>query len=262
MHRLQRFFDILWKSVSDRQYYHDILRASFGFSAKYLLILLFILSLATIMRNAVWFIPKFPSVQTGLENIKSTIKTLYPEELVVTISDGVLSTNADEPNRIDIPVSWREALGEDDYKYLFVIDTKASAQDFDSYNTIFLVTDKSVIYPDQRGYKVSSLTDLSGDTVIDQKKYEAAVSEITPLLNALQSLVAVFLVAYAIFGPFVGSIIAFTGKLIYLLLFTLAVLLIAKILNLPYGYKDLYRLSMHGLTTPILVTYVFSVLGL
>ena len=262
MQKVKHFFDILWRSLTDREYYAEILRSSFSFSAKYLLLLLFILSFVSILRMVLQFLPNFSKVEQGIQDLKTTMGTLYPEGLVLTISKGQLSTNVKEPFFLDLPIRWMAEI-EEMGKHFVAIDTRGSPEDFPKYESAFLVTKSTVVFKRQNdGYQMQPLSDLKQDMTIDKKSYDALVSKLTPYLNTIQPLIGVFLVLAVFFGPILFMFFGFIGKLTYLLFATLILFLVAKITNVQHTYKELYRLSMHGITLPILVNYVLSVFGL
>lgn len=271
MSKLKTFFRTLRKSLTSFPYYKEILKAKFSFSFKYLYFLLYLINLVLGIWFAVAIVFLMPLVPNFLAQVKDVAYKSYPSELVVTIDNGKVKTNVKEPYFIDFPKEFRNVGGLENFR-LVTIDTKAQVGDYPKYNTVVLVTGDSVVYPDSSSgsratgtYKVVPLSQAGSagqKMVIDKAGYDKVVTSLLPYLNYVKPLmwVGVFLSIFLL--PFLGASMAMIGKLVYLLITSLIVLLVIKIMKKTYSYSQIYRISMHGLTLPILISFVLGLFGI
>jgi len=255
INKLRRFFFIAWRSATDFSYYKDIYQAPFSFSLKYLFALLFFINLVggiIFAQAIVNYLPKIPST---IEKIKTAAKELYPNDLVVTINNGKLRTNVDEPFFIDFPSSLKNT--DKDFIHLITIDTKASVEDIKKYQTVILVTKNALVFPDRSsGYKVQFLTDIKGYYMIDKYAYNTIISKLLPYLNYLPSLAYIFIVLAILVFPFFGAFFSLIGKVLYLLAMGFILWIIAKLMKVEINFSKVFQLSLHGLTIPIVLSTV------
>jgi len=260
MNKFKTFFRTLYRSVVDFNYYADILKAPFSFSLKYLFLLLFLVQFLNgiiMAKNIATVIPKLPKF---IEEVKTTAQGFFPKDLVVTFNNGKVRTNVDEPYFIDLP---KNLFGKEELKGHFItIDTKAAVEDIKKYDTAVLLTKNAFVFPDKnQGYRVQFLNDMKGYFMIDQTVYKKILGQGLPYLNYLPLLVYLSIAAALIVWPFFSSAFALLGKLIYLLIFSLILLVTAKIMSKNLGYKKVYQLAMHASTLPVIISFVSGLTG-
>lgn len=260
MSKLKTFAITFRKSLTNPGYYADILSAPFSFSFKYLFALLFFIALIRGIVFSIALIPSVPKIPGYIEESKQIIRNLYPPGLTVTIKDGSLRSNVDEPYYIPFPARFNIKDMN-----LVAIDTKASVDSFKKYNSAFLVTKNAIAYPDSdtRGsYKVYPFTDLKGFIIINRGAYDRVVNVIIPYFKYYPLAVTAVFVFLLLFVPIFGSLFSLTGALLYLLVLTLIVNLISKFMKLSLSYSQTYRLGMHGLTFPLIFSLLKSLIGI
>jgi len=260
MNKLTTFINTLKKSLSSPGYYVDILSARFSFSLKYLFALLFFISLIQGIVFSIAFIPTVPKIPGYIEESKQIIKNLYPPGLTVTVNNGSLRTNVDEPYYIPFP----SRFNIKDMS-LVAIDTKASVDSFKKYNAAFLVTKNALAYPDsdtKGSYKVYPFSDIKGFFIINREAYERVINAVIPYFKYYPLATAAIFIFFLMIVPVFGSLFALSGTLFYLLVLTLVTHVIAKFMKLGLSYSQVFRLSIHGLTFSLLFNMLKSLMGI
>lgn len=260
MNKLIAFANTLKKSLTNPGYYADILSAPFSFSLKYLFVLLFLIALIRGIVFSIAFIPTVPKIPGYIEESKQVIKNLYPPGLTVTIKDGSLRTNVDEPYYIPFP----SRFNIKDMS-LVAIDTKASVDSFKKYNTAFLVTKNALAYPDsdtKGSYKVYPFSDIKGFLIINRGAYDRVISVIIPYFKYYPFAVVAIFVFLLLVVPIFGSVFSLSGVLLYLLVLTLVTHLISKFMKLTLSYSQTFRLGIHGLTFSLVFNLFKSSMGI
>ncbi|MBI3396866.1 DUF1189 family protein [Candidatus Woesebacteria bacterium] len=268
MSKLKTFYRTLIKSLTDFPYYEEIGKAKFLFSFKYLYFLLFLTSLTSGIVFAVRVAILIPKVPNFITQVKDVAYRSYPSELIVTIDNGKVKTNVKEPYFIDFPEEFGR-VGDFKTLHLVTIDTKASVGDYLKYGSVVLVTEDSLVYPDSNNgsrsastYKVIPLSQgKTGEqkVVIDKAGYDKVVTNLLPYLDYLRPLMWTGILLSLLVLPIVGASLSIAGKMIYLLISSLILLLIVKIMKKAYSYSQIYRMSIHGLTLPILISFVLGI---
>jgi len=229
---LKSFFQTVLSSIYDPEFYASIPERKkssvFGFFAFIMFVAAVILSIPFLSSMARLLLQ--PSAEKN--ELIAEIQGLYPEELVLTVSGGTLSTNTDQPIIIPLPERWRHGMDngkeQEAPKNLLVIDTKHAIkiEDFKTYDTLAIMDDRSFGYDERANGKIE-IHDLSrayaSDVVIDQSKYAESVvaSEkifrifcfiMMPVFPIVVMIGLMLLnAAYMLFGAFVVSVAARTS---------------------------------------------------
>lgn len=263
------FFKRIWKSLTDPRWYQQVLKQRFSTALGYLFWFLVLVSLAWTIPGTVLMVTFGPEVRQLVENVKQDAPTMYPKGLVITVKDGVLRTNVREPYRIELPARWKTFVRDKDVKprgkkwptHFITIDTKAKAEDYSKYDTLILVTQRSLVVPDKEshGTRVISL-EKGKDLVITKQKYDTVLREVLPYANTIVTLYNVIWICLLVLGPFLigGALLA--GKLLWLLLLSLLTLLLSMLMRRRLRYWELYKLGMYAVTGPTLLGVLFSYL--
>lgn len=272
MRKLRVFFTSFKRSLTDISYYRDVVGAKFTFSLKYLYFLMFLLALIkgiSIVPGMIAVIAKMPEIKTTV--VKVTDK-LYPDELVVTIEDGKLSTNVEEPYYIKFPQEIDtnidgESFDSSEFAGLVVIDTAGDVGDYESYDSLILVTENAIVYPDDDtsdvgGYRVLPLRNIQSDMVIDRVFYDELVGKIMPYFDYAPAVFTGIILLSVLVLPFLLASFYTSGRLLYLLIPSLLLLLFAKLTKRELRYADVYQVSMHTLTAPVILAFVIELFGI
>jgi hypothetical protein len=267
--KLQAWAKRVWTIASSPAEYRTLRTPFLGKAIKYLYVLLLAISFLFALKTAIALAAARPALSQFMENVKQEIPLLYPEELVLTLSGGKLSTNVEEPYSIALPASWRPDTPEvaDMPKNLLTIDTNAHIEDFESEDSFALATETALVMVDRdEGYRVMKFDRFSkeeGKTiVIDRALYLQMVEKGFTILSFLPLLLVIFGFLLLLLFPFLMAGSLLLWMLFYLLLATLFSWILAKIMKSPLGYKELYRLGVFALTLPILISIPMKLLGI
>lgn len=264
MKKLKIFARIFWKSLTEPDYYKDILTAKFSFSLKYLYLLLIFSSLLLGIKTAVEVALSIPRIPGFIENAKSVLAEIYPDELVLTIKDKKILTNVEEPYFIAIP---REmGILKKEAKYLVAIDTSADIADFEKYQSLFLLSKEFVAMKDNStGYKVQPLAEILKDVpdgaTIKNSDFDALTARLNPYLYYLYPAAYAGIVLLLTIWPLFIAGLGLLGRSIMLVLYSLLLFIFAKILRRGLTYKNIYQMSMHGLTISIVISTFLTLLN-
>ncbi len=261
MNKLKTFYNSFIKSITSPTYYRDIVKAPISFSLKYVFFLSYVFMFIFIAVSAIYmatFLPKLPEFVT---TAKSRLETFYPLNLVITIKDGIVTTNTDEPVFLNIP----EAVDED-IKHVVTIDTKAQVEDYYDYDTFFLVTDDSVVYPesDDKTYSVTSIKELQEEvdiTQIDRNVYEEFLGVAYPALDSIPKLAPFILIGVVLIVPFIASVFEFIRNIIIVALLSVMTFVFALLLKINLPYLKIFQMGLHAVTIPLILMLILFFTG-
>lgn len=240
---------------------------------RYLFWLLFCISLVTSLWIGVMLAMLTPYIGSFVESANTDLRGMYPQNLVITIKDGVLSTNGREPVIVDIPANWKQKMEKElednpmkDKEHLITIDTRADISNYQRYKTLVLVTRTGLVVPDDKSDGIRTIPfDKEMNQVITRDLYVKTLDNILPFMRLLPGLAIVGVFLLVLILPFVFAGFSWLWYLAYLAFFTLIAWLLATIMGRKHTYGEVYRLGAYGLTLPLLynmVTFFVPVLRL
>lgn len=266
--KLQDWAKNVWITASSPARYKELRSRPLSQGIKYLYVLLLALSFLFTLKIVVALLVARPAIGHFMEEVKREVPALYPEELVLTLSGGKLSTNVEEPYTIELPMSWRKSFEDPDAPaHLVTIDTQAHIEDFERYDSFVLATKTALVLPDREkgGYRVITferLNEEQGPLVIDQATYLAVTGRMFSYFVYLPLLLGILALLLLLLFPFAMAGSLLLWFLFYLLSTTLFSWILARIMKVPLRYKELYRIGCFALTLPILVSIPLSILGI
>lgn len=262
MTKLKTWVYVFKRSLTDPSYYKELEKTKFSFSLKYLYLLLVFIFFVHSVRFAIEVFNVLPTLPAKISNFQNGMRKDYPEGLEIKIDKGELSTNAKEPLYINFTNTAKALDLKPDGTNFVTIDTSAQVEDYFTYKTLVLVTKKYIVAPDKENsyklYPLSSGEENEGPISINKTLYLGLLDKADPYLSAIPNAIKLMAILGVTIFPFVAGGFSLWGKLIYLLVMTLFVLLMAKLMKKKYKYSTLFRLGMHGLTQPILVTFILG----
>lgn len=267
MQWLRTFTEDLRNSLCDRSFYRSLLKRTFGRGVKYLYTLLVLIAFVWIVTACIGLFKLARYTPELVANVTTYARTAYPPELVVTIREGELSTNVEEPFFIDAPVTIPDENADEEMeiKHWIAIDTSASVEDYFRYESLVLVGKTWIVVPDKNNDTLGTIRVLPLESIeeftLNRAVYDSWLAKIIPFLGILQPLAYGGIVILLLAGPFVLGGFMLLGKLISLLLLSLLGLLIAAILKTGLGYKQVYTLSLYAITWPILYSVIADILS-
>lgn len=279
MQTIKNFFRrILLTSISPASY-GELLEKSFWKGFWYLYFLLTLFSFIPVFTHLGYLGTAHDGAVAITESIKQNVKTLYPQELVVTVTHGEVSTNVTEPYYIELPKQLKDFIDDElskdedkkgksggmNIRHLVAIDTAGKAEDFLRYESVVLLTKHSVVYPDKDSnkngaFKISPIPSTENflmNKYVYNQFLDTALPYVDIIPKAVDIGVPLLMVAYPLIVP--GGQIC--NYLIYLLVTSLILLIVATVTNRPYSYGKIYVLSLYGVTLPAIINEGFDLVG-
>lgn len=254
MRKIQTFFYILRRSLLDFDYYQELLNVKFTFSLKYLYVLLILTSFLALIPFTIATISVIPKIPQFTTKLKDSAKNFFPNDLVIKIKDGQLSTNSKEPVYLD---------GELVIDHLVTIDTNAHIEDYPKFKTMFLVTKTAIVMPKSNGRnEIYYLNEITNETTIDKNQYNLFTSQTEPLLNYATPIILLLLAAILLIFPIFTAGSAIILHLIRLLFVSSICFIIVKLIKITISFKQIYKLAIHASTLPILFFTFLSIFNL
>ncbi|MFA6016713.1 MAG: DUF1189 family protein [Patescibacteria group bacterium] len=254
MNPLKTFFYSLKNSLIKPKYYRDVADASFGFSFKYLWFLFLLLTFIKVLSFGGQYLANRARIQPEVNKLMIYTGNLYPADLKLQIKNGQLSTNVREPYIFDI--------GKDESNHFITIDTKGSIDNYPSYNTNILATRNAVVYPSESRSgragetSVFYFNQLKKDFTLDKKVYDNLLNIIKPYAPKVSFFVDWLVLAFSPMFMFFGSFFWTIGTMFGLLFLTFFIWLVNLIFKRGFGFGSLYKMGMHAVTLPLIISEV------
>ncbi len=231
------FIKKIGQSIYSPQFYSQIAQKSLGSALGYFF--LFCLILTIIQVSILFFTLNFAHFQPTLETEFAKIVSLYPSELVVTITKGTVSTNVKEPYVISVP-------GDIAPENIITIDTKTpfSAAQYRDYQTPIWVTKNAIFYTSNNELKTVDLSKVS-DFRLDQATVTTFAGKVTPWLK--------FVMPVVLFIMFIALYIANIFRLVYLFFLALLIMLATKLMKKSLSYSGAYKVGVYAMTLAFFV---------
>lgn len=258
------FLDILVKSLSQFKYYREITKGKFTFSLKYLFSIFYLISLISTIVFAIEIsVTIIPNIPKFVQTLESHAGTFYPQDLVVNVKNGIVTSNQKEPYYFDSPsIFFANNNGGNHY---ITVDTKADPSNIKDEKTTILVTKNSVVVsslnstsPTYRVYQIDPTTNFT----LDKKLYDKTISKVLPTLKYLMSGAIVLVLLIILIWPFIVTILSFAWQLIYLLIISALLFVIVKLMKKDLKFWKVYQLAIHASTLPILLGFITSSVGI
>lgn len=231
-------------NIYDKEYYKGIPNETFGKSIKYLMKLSLVAGLFALIIFAI-VSRNLPSIiRTEVTNVVNK----YPEELVVTITKGEVSTNQEEPYMVPMESDTKEFMSttsaDGDYSNLLVIDTKNefSLGKLKDYTTFAMLTKEEIVFRDM---------DTGEIRIFPLKEVDSLEISKPWLLENTSKVLKSMPVILVIIIPFVYlafSLFFFMGTMIANIFFAFFIWIISKIKKLDLTYKKSYQFGLHAST--------------
>lgn len=262
MKSLTEFPQTLIKSLSSPAFYQEIIKGKFGQALKYFTIFTLLLGIA---KASIVSLTVIPPTQQFLSKLSQNILDLYPTDLVVTITNGEVSTQVGEPYAIPISVldklfpqakSDLSPSGSPQFDNLVVVATGAATTDLQMYKTLILVTKTGIVVPDTdtggfRYYPIPKDSNLT----IDRRLVRSLWSSYSPLLKWVVPVLVTFIwVWFILWYP--------SWYLTYLIFGTILLKLSLKIAGSSMPFGVLYKIGLYSITLPALVVFFIELFAL
>lgn len=269
---MSTFFTRIWLCCTSPSSYKELKAKSFWSGFWYLYWLLVVTTFLSAITFAVQATVFMPQIKTWIEEAKETVPGLYPEELILTLSGGQLSTNVEEPYVFPLPAGWEAAMthrakedekDEEDgpaLKHVLMIDTTATVEQYPEYETVVLLTKTAAIAREKNAIKVMLYSEFQKDGVapiiMNREVYTQVTQKALPFLDFIPTIIVTIALVAVLLLPWIGAAFGALGYLLYLLVFTLLAWLIAATMGRKFTYGELYRLGFYALTPAIIIGWI------
>jgi len=227
---------VFTQSLTSPKYYNEVIKTDLKFSLKYYVVLAFIFALVSATYTLV---PLLPKINKGIDEGIAYVLDLYEDDLVITIEDGKLSINKDEPYIIPLPGERTSDLPSN----AIVFDSEGTLDDLEDLDTFVLVNRANVLIKNKTEVQVYPINKFP-DSVLTK-------GDLISVADQLQN--------FSKFVPYLVGTVLFLAVLFYYLVFRLAYLLVIggflrlvgyfKGLNLSYVHY--YKIGIHTMTLPL-----------
>lgn len=256
---MKNFIQDIKKSIWGGDYLADFGNRSFGSAFKFVLLISVIVTIVTAITSVFVFLPIIDEY-INQEELKQLVIDHVPADLVVTIENGVLSTNSEAPVAIENFFPGEDSNNDFDFTNFIVINPAETnpLDNIGAYDTFLLVTDTQVLGVNENSagqVRVFNLTPDGETHVITQETLLAGIDEWLPIAKNLIRILALLFIPLG----FVGAII---GHMFMALFYALLINIIAWCKKIQIGYKRAYIIALFGLGLVLVLRTLFSFVGL
>lgn len=264
MKSLKAFFSRVTDCCINPSSYRHLKDADIGTGMWYLYRLLALTWIVGMLWFAAALVHSTPYIRKVAAEIETKLPTLYPKDLVLKFQSGSLSTNVKEPYTVELPAEWAAAMkmGTDDIPtHVVTIDTKATSEDYEKYNTAILLTKNYAVAGKESGEIRMIPYDDIGTMTVTQKKYQDGVKiGVAAFHQFLPTGKALVIVGF-ILAPFIFALFALLGWMIALLIHSLLLYFFAAIAKLKFSYGQIYKLGLFGATPIVIISMLLWLIG-
>lgn len=240
---VRRVADSIWSP----RFYAGITTVPFGRALRYFCLLAFLLTAIRLLPFIVGAIALLPVVTTSLAD-------LYPLDLELRVTNGVVTTNVTEPYFIPMPDYVALADGP---RNIVVIDTQTppSPSQLEEYQAAaWIHSDAIYVRDDITGGLLPVPIDEDTDLVLDRQTFDGFVADSQPWILVLGGV--------GLLGALVALYASFMLRLLYLLAAALLIFGLARMLRYPWSYADSYKAGLFAMTAAFLVDLAVDLVGL
>ena len=259
-----RFAMTVWRAVTDASSYVSDFAARRGGSAVgYLYFLCVTLAFFMLLPFAVGMAVVAPQSKSFVDQQLDILNAWYPDDLVVTVSGGILTTNQQGPVILDVPTEW-ETNDHPEWKHFIVIDTKGSIDEFAKADAFILFTSTSAVARDDDGtLRVFQFSEMEGEKpfTIDNDLVSQGISSLHTITPSLPWIMALLVIIFLLALPWIVGGAMWIGNLFFLLWATLVVWACSASMGRGLRYGALYKLGAFGITSSVLLAFVGTMTG-
>jgi len=233
------------------------------FSFRYLFCLIFLL---ICIYTIITFTPLVIEITTFFNKSQinyELVKDLFPDGLALTIKDGILRTNVDEPYYVDIPKTINYSI---DSKHLLVFDTKNTYSSLIDYQSSIVITKNNIYIMNnlkdaKNDFQTFSLKEITGYYVINKTVYLRFIESFKAYLPHISIFLYIIFGFFLIFFPILTTLVYLVALIIYLLFFSILIYYLFMFLHIyKFSVKRIFQISLHAITVSIIFQLVQSLL--
>ena len=212
----------------------------------------FLIIFTTLTIPALFQLPKLNETRTAITTLIASVASNIPKDAKITIKDGEFTTTIKQP--FVIPADEKNEKSEGVRKNILVIDTAATVDDFDSYETYVLVTKKALAVYSDNQLRVIPFSQMG------KEEFTITQTDVLKLVGAITTYITKFfnlmVIVMALIGIFIGSTV---GALVSVLFTGIIVGIMAwlSLVKLPFNKKLLLSATLLILMT--LIGFVWGI---
>jgi hypothetical protein len=252
---MKSFLNSIKDSIYNPEFYRTVTIRPLSDVFKYYFKLVVLVALLITVVGSLFLLP---AIINFVQSAGMVISRDYPKDLVITLKDGIASTNlTTEPHFPKVPPEFvGMKINDKPVDHLIVIDTRSpvDTSTFLGYNSYAMLGKDSVaVRKDDGQVSIQSLNNMS-DMVLDHNM-------VADFISRLPTLVRIFAPGLVILS-FIVSSISYLFVLVYLLIIALFVWGVARLKGFTYNYKDSYKTAIYATTLPIILNFVLLAFGI
>ena len=256
------FYRVFKRTISDFSFYTSLnthsLRSAIGYLFTLVLAILFIQTLVV----AIYFATQLPDIPLIIHSFQERVNEAYPDDLVISAQDGIISINQSSPVMIDL-VDLKDL---EEYDHAVVFDMNGDKSDYERYHALFLVTKSEILYPksiyDGTQYEIVKVSDLDIPSIITKFRYTQFLAEFNTTLQFIGDNALFIIIGGVILFPLIGSFFLTLWYLFYLLFASVLLWSVAQMFRLKKGYGEVYQLGLYGISVPIVFGFMLELVGI
>jgi len=193
------------------------------------------------------------------QNQQSIVKSIYPDELKVTLGKDGISTNVAEPYAIALPKEWRSG-DEKIAKNLLVIDTTRPVElgSFEKEDTLIIIGKHQVGFrnPEKGEFRIQDLGSFES-----RESFILTATKFQHFVDKAFTITRYVIVFFMLVFPFMLYAMHWIGYLFYALFGALIVWLAATICDYKLSYGRAYLSTLYLLPIPLVYDLLTSFMG-
>jgi hypothetical protein len=248
-----RFLATVVRSIFSPRFYATIPSTPWRSGFRYFLLFTLLLTIGDYIVALPTLAPLF---RGAVGDAIAQISAAYPGDLSVEIQNGLVSTNARQPYAIPLTDGTTDLGTPGPPRNILVIDTETpfSSTQFHAYDTAAWLTRDALYVEDQQGAQIRAI-DLSRvrDLSVDRASVTRLVDRVRPIVDLVAKIIGVL--------AFGLIFLWHLGRLLYLLVLAVPILLAARLRGVSLTYGEAYRVGLYAMTAGFLVEFVGGLVG-
>lgn len=184
------------------------------------------------------------------KEVSKFVENNFPSDLVVTVKDGKMITNTNEPFLVKMPSGGKKDISKENM-FAILPNEQLDVSVLSKYNTLFAMTSEGFVAEKDNGVEVRVYKYGKSNFVASKEIALKMISEIFPsfLVFALVGII-IFGIFFVFFGIF--------SHLIWLFLVALLIWGFLRLKKLDISYEQSYKIGMYAIV-PLLFIEIIAV---
>lgn len=246
--KIKDFGNTYFKSASNIEFIGNIIHKPINYSVKYFLALSIIFSTIGAIS---FYLQDSKEIKASAVKFVEDLTKSYPEDLVITVKDGVVKVNQPEPFFIKTPKALRsqdEVFPEN----FLTFDSGGTIEDLEKYNTAYLINSKNVIGNVGGKMEVNATADIP-DSKLNRQDFMTIIGRLNEFLNLIPILLAI--------SVFIIYLITYLGINVLGFLAIASILkLFGNTLKTSTSFWNYFQIAIHAATLPLSVALLLTLL--